>query len=284
MRIAHVAGAQFEFDFRGAGRPVLLLHGPVLADAMLPLLQQPELTDEFLLIQCRRRGYGASTRPSIPLSIGQHAADAAALLRHFGLPKAHVVGYCSGAAVALQMTLDFPDQVGAVALLEPLLLNLVASGPAFRRQMRHLAGLYERGDKVLAVEAWLQAVFGPEDRKAVDLALGPAALTRAVADAEMFFSHELPALDLWHFSQTLSLRLTCPILSMIGAETAPVFAESHELLMHWYPNAEEFELPDATHAAPMSRPKMVGAALASFLVRHPMQVSHGSIAQGQRRP
>lgn len=284
MRIAHVAGVQFEFEFRGTGRPVLLLHGPLVADATLPLLSQPALADSFLLIHCRRRGYGASAKPPFPLSIGQHAADAAALLRHFGLPRAHVVGYSLGAAIALQMALDFPEQVGSLALLEPLLLNLVASGPAFRQQIERLAALYERGEKAMAVDGWLQSVFGPDYRKTLEQVLGSTALSRALNDADAFFTYEAPALALWHFSQTLSLRLTCPILSVIGAVTAPVFADSHELLMHWYRNAEEFEVPDGTHALSMTRPPEVAAALASFFARHPMQVAPGKIADKQRVP
>jgi pimeloyl-ACP methyl ester carboxylesterase len=200
-----------------------------------------------------------------------------ALLRHLGLRRAHLLGYSYGAIIALQMALDFPEEVGALALLEPPLLNMVAGGPAFRQQMQPFAELYQRGHKTMAVEGCLETLFGPDYRDIMESALGPAAMTRAIADAETFLAYEWPALDLWHFSQALALRLTNPMLSIVGGATAPPLAESHELLMHWYSKAEEFEIPEATHALPLMCPQEIAVAVALFYARHPLEVSAGRI-------
>ena len=56
--------------------------------------------------------------------IADHAADAAALLEHLGLRRAHIAGHSSGAAVAAQLTLDHPAVVRTLTLLELSLLSV----------------------------------------------------------------------------------------------------------------------------------------------------------------
>ena len=72
----------------------LSLGGLVLA---LPLLSEPTLADRHQLIRYHKRGWCGSTHTPPPVSIADHAADAAALLDHLGLPRAHVAGHSSGA-------------------------------------------------------------------------------------------------------------------------------------------------------------------------------------------
>ena len=59
---------------------------------------------------------------SVPVSFAEHAADAAALLDHLGIRRAHVAGHSTGAIIALQLAVDRPDLVHSLALLEPLQL------------------------------------------------------------------------------------------------------------------------------------------------------------------
>jgi pimeloyl-ACP methyl ester carboxylesterase len=54
-------GTQIAYSQQGSGEPVLLLHPGFVADGMLPLLEQPALS-EFRLVVYHRRGYGNSDR------------------------------------------------------------------------------------------------------------------------------------------------------------------------------------------------------------------------------
>jgi pimeloyl-ACP methyl ester carboxylesterase len=76
------------------------------------------------------------------VSIADHAADAAALLNHLGVPRAHVAGHSSGAAVAAQLALDQPETVDTLILLEMSLLS-VLSGGAFLEQAGPAFEAYE---------------------------------------------------------------------------------------------------------------------------------------------
>jgi pimeloyl-ACP methyl ester carboxylesterase len=138
---ADVNGIELEYEVVGSGEPVLLI-SPVLADGFLPLLSEPALADRYQLIPYHKRGWVGSTHTPPPVSIADHAADAAALLNHLGVPRAHVAGHSSGAAVAAQLALDQPETVDTLILLEMSLLS-VLSGGAFLEQAGPAFEAYE---------------------------------------------------------------------------------------------------------------------------------------------
>ena len=57
---------------------------------------EPALADRYQLIRYHKRGWVGSTHTPAPVSVADHAADAAALLDHLGCPRAHVAGHSSG--------------------------------------------------------------------------------------------------------------------------------------------------------------------------------------------
>jgi len=76
---------------------------------------------------------------------------------------AHVVGHSYGGAIALQLVLDAPDAVRSLALLEPALL-IVPSAQQFMEALGPVLQMYEAGNKMEAVDGFLQTVMGPEYR------------------------------------------------------------------------------------------------------------------------
>jgi 3-oxoadipate enol-lactonase len=91
-----------------------------------------------------------------------------------------------------------------------------------------------------------------------------------VAHAPAFFRQELPALQRWSFTREDASRVTQPALVVLGELTAPTFPERRELLLSWLPNAEPFELPEATHLLHVENPRGMAEALAAFFARHPL--------------
>ena len=144
MEIATVNGVELEYEVAGTGEPVLLI-SPVLADGFLPLIAEPELADRYQLIRYHKRGWVGSTHTAGPVSVVDHATDAAALLDHLGVQRAHVAGHSSGAAVAAQLALDHPEIVHTLILLELSLLS-VPSAEAFFEQVGPAFEAYGSGD------------------------------------------------------------------------------------------------------------------------------------------
>ncbi|MGH3148618.1 MAG: alpha/beta fold hydrolase [Rubrobacter sp.] len=272
-----IDGMELEYEVRGDGEPIVLVHGSHVADAFAPLLAEPGLTDGYQLIMYHRRGFAGSTHPNGPLSIERQAADCRDLMQHLGVRRAHVVGHSYGGLIALQLALDAPDMVHSLALLEPALF-IVPSTPQFMEAMGPIVQTYEEGDKAGAVDSFLRAVVGPEYRSWLDRVL-PGAFDQAAADADTFFRIELPALQQWSFTRADAGRIAQPVLAVLGADSHtlwPGWAEIHELVQDWF-GAEAFVLEDAAHSLQMMNPRGIAEGLAGYFARHPLAQS--SVAQ-----
>jgi pimeloyl-ACP methyl ester carboxylesterase len=271
MDRTRIDGRELEYEVRGAGEPVVLVHGAHIADAFAPLLAEPVLTERYRLLLYHRRGFAGSTHPESLLSIAQQAADCRVLMQHLGVPRAHVVGHSYGGVIALQLALDAPDVVHSLALLEPALF-MVPSAPQFMDALGPVLQMYEAGNKAGAVDCFLQAVVGPEYRSVLDRML-PGAFAQAVADADTFFRIEVPALNQWSFTQAEARRITQPVLAVLGADSHtlwPGWVEGHHLVQAWLPQAEAFMLQGATHGLQLIDPQGMAAGLADFFARHPL--------------
>jgi pimeloyl-ACP methyl ester carboxylesterase len=268
---AAVDGLELEYDLRGTGEPVLLIHWGVSVVWAEPLLGEPALADHYCLLTYHRAGFAGSSRIDGPVSIADHAEHALLLMRHLGIERAHIVGHSSSAVIALQLALDFPDAVKTLALMESarpvpptqLQADFIRDfvEPAVRR--------YRGGDKAGAFDTFFQGVFGPDYRGALDQGL-PGAFEQAVEDADAFFGQELPALQEWSFTREDAARITQPALAILGQFTAPTFPERRELLLSWLPNVEPFDLPGATHLLHAQNSHAMAEGLAAFYRRHPI--------------
>jgi pimeloyl-ACP methyl ester carboxylesterase len=276
MSRASLDGIELEYEVRGAGEPVVLVHAGVFARWYQPLLDEPALAGRYRVLTYHRIGYAGSSRLSGPVSIDQQAAHLSALMRHLGMQRAHVVGHSSGGNIALQLALDAPEMVGSLAVLEAA-LPLEAGGSerllSTRAFMAPVVERYRAGDKAGAVDGFMRGVTGPDYRTALDRVL-PGAFAEAVASADTFFGQELPAVRQWSFRREDARRITQPLLAVIGEkskEQSPIWNARQEMLLTWLPNAEGFVLPGATHLLYVENPRGMAEALATFFARHPLK-------------
>ena len=117
MQRARVDGAELEFEVTGAGEPVLLIHGALIAQAYAPLCAEPALNSRYRLVRYHRRGYAGSSPVKAPFSLAQQDADCHALLRHLGIERAHVVGASMGGMIAQVLAGSHPDRLASLGLI-----------------------------------------------------------------------------------------------------------------------------------------------------------------------
>ncbi len=118
MPLVQVNGIErfYFYQETGNGEPLLLING-IGADSLKwdPLL--PALAARFRVITSDNRGAGRSAAPPGPYTTRQMADDAAALLAHLGVARAHVVGSSMGGMIAQELALAYPERVDRLVLL-----------------------------------------------------------------------------------------------------------------------------------------------------------------------
>lgn len=98
------------------------------------------------------------------------------------------------------------------------------------------------------------------------------ALQQAVADADAFFGHELPALRQWKFGADDARRITQPVLAVLGENSDARFQQRQELLLEWLPDVEPFVLRKAGHLRYFENGRDLALGMIDFLARHPIGV------------
>jgi pimeloyl-ACP methyl ester carboxylesterase len=263
MEHAKVNGVELEYEVVGSGEAMLFIHGAHLADALRPLVTEPAL-ERFQRIRYHRRGLGGSTRPvkTGPTSVPVQAKDAVGLLDHVGVDRAHVVGHSLGGAIALELAAQHPNRVASLVLLEPAFLTTPA-GAAFARAVAPLIDRYQAGDAEGAVHGFLALVGDSNWREAIEQTV-PGGVAQAVKDAATFFETELPG-PTWTVEPEQAAAITCPVLSVLGSNSSPLFVEGRQLLHTWFPACQDANIVGATHLLQMQAPGPVATAIAAFL-------------------
>jgi pimeloyl-ACP methyl ester carboxylesterase len=205
------------------------------------------------------------------VSLGDHAADAAALLEHLGVRRAHIAGHSTGASIAAQLALDHAEKVHTLTLLEPTLVSLPLGG-AFLEAAAPVFETYASGDHSGAFAMFVSAASGLdwEACRALLEARIPGVVTQSIKDADTFFGVELPAVAEWTFAPEQAAAIHKPVLSVIGAETQPLWVEIAEFLRSSLPQVEECTIDGVGHLLQMQRPEPVARGIAGFLRRHRM--------------
>jgi haloacetate dehalogenase len=106
----------------GTGQPLLLLHGYPQTHLMWYKIA-PLLAQDFTVIATDLRGYGDSSKPkgtenNYNYSKRQMARDQVEIMSRLGYDRFYLVGHDRGARVAHRLTLDYPEKVEKLAILD----------------------------------------------------------------------------------------------------------------------------------------------------------------------
>ncbi len=114
MPEARIGEVKIHYTQAGGGDPLLLIMGFGMPGevwlAALPFL------DGFHAIYFDNRGTGQSDKPEGPYTIAQMADDAAGLLDHLEIQRAHVYGLSMGGMIAQELVLRHPQKVRSLVL------------------------------------------------------------------------------------------------------------------------------------------------------------------------
>ena len=265
---------ELTYELRGSGEPVVLVHASAFASWYVPLVDR---LSGVSTVRYRRRVRPSERGGYPPLTVADDAAICARLMDHVGWARAHIVGHSYGALVALQLAMDSPERVGSVALLEPAVRG-ISSSEQVVAALGPVVAAYRSGDTAGAVDAFLRHVCGEDYRAILDRVV-PEASGEALAEADLFFQVEMPAVQRWRFGPSDAERITAPVLNVVGAESVPRFKEGGELVESWFPQAERLPVPQAGHLLMVQNPTAVAVGLRDFVSRHPIDAGQASVVR-----
>jgi pimeloyl-ACP methyl ester carboxylesterase len=113
---AAVNGLELYYEVRGAGEPLILLHGGVAGIIMFgPNLQALAVGRKVIAVELQ--GHGRTADVDRPLTYEAMADDVAALMRHLDIRRADVMGLSLGAGVAMQTAIRHPELVRKLVIV-----------------------------------------------------------------------------------------------------------------------------------------------------------------------
>lgn len=257
------------------GPAVVLLHGLGSCADDWPL-QIPALGPRYRLLMVDLRGHGRSdAKPGWP-RVSDMAGDVVGLLRSLGEPAAHLVGLSLGGAVALQMALDWQDQVRSMTLVNAF----ARLQPGVRRTVRGAVRLaLLLCGRMDALGRWVARGLFPESEQAE---LRRVAANRIANNSRSAYLQAVVAAMRFDVRPRLS-QVGVPTLVIAGErdDTVPMVAKLS--LAGGMPNARIECFPTSGHATPYDAPTAFNRALLDFLSRvdSPRRTSsNASLARG----
>jgi non-heme chloroperoxidase len=253
------SGIHLEYAEQGppGGTTVLMLHG--ITDSWRsfePVL--PHLPSDWHVIALSQRGHGRSGKPLSGYHARDFTADAAEFLRVRNLPPVLLVGHSMGAANAMRLVLDHPQQVRA----------LVAAG-AF-------AGFDDKPELAAFIREQIMPMDDPVPRALarafqLDTIAGPVA--PGLVDAMVDESLRVPA-RVWRaaFAALADDRfcdqlrdIEVPTLVAWGDADAFVPAVDTQRLLREIPDARLARFEGVGHALHWEQPQRFAQALTQFV-------------------
>jgi pimeloyl-ACP methyl ester carboxylesterase len=114
---APVNGLKMYYEIHGSGEPVVLLHGAFMTITNNWTGWIGELSKTRKVIAVELQGHGRTADIPRDITSENLADDVAALLEQLKIPRADLIGYSMGGAVAMQCAIRHPDKVRKVVVI-----------------------------------------------------------------------------------------------------------------------------------------------------------------------
>lgn len=264
-------GGTIHYAEKGAGRPLVLLHGVTLRhDVWAPQFNQ--LADHYRVIAVDLRGHGGSLPGTLGFGMARLATDVATLLEALDLHDAVLVGHSMGGMTVMHFCGDhrevLDERVAAIALVATAAYQAV---PPFAESLaRRVLGQGEadvaagRGLPVKGVirKQTVRLVFGHEPpSRAVEIV---TEMTRSMHDAHLIGSLQ----GIVDHDARDALRATrTPSLIVVGTRDILTPVPLARKMAHLMPGCEFVVLPRAGHQLMQERPDELAELIDALVAR-----------------
>lgn len=258
-QIAATPGGTISYREAGQGPVLFLLHG-MNGNSRSWTQQLAAFSDSYRVIAWDAPGYGQSD--PVPPEADAYAAQAAHLLDHLNVEKAHVVGHSMGGVIAERFCARHLERAASLVLSGTHWGNAVPEGtPLAAKYARRLQELEEMSaEEYGKVRAGKMVPSSPSPSPDV---LDELAGVASEMKREGLFNggQMVEKTDNRPFLSTLKL----PVLILTGSRDPVVTPQRSEAMMEYLPSARTVSLPDVGHAAYLEAPEAFNRAVREFL-------------------
>ena len=256
-----VRGIGVSYTERGAGCPVLFIHGHPFDKSMWEPQVRALAGRGYRTLVPDLRGYGRTTVVPGVTSMDSFARDLAALLDHVKIDVVNVVGLSMGGQIALEMYRLFPDRVDSLTLAATNPMPETEQGKLSRKRMA--ARLREEGMRGYADEMLVGMMTADNVRDLPAVADHVRAMMYAAppegAAAAQLGRAERP-------DHTVLLpRISAPTLLVVGQHDGFTPPEGAELMHVQVPDSAVEIVEGAGHLPNLERPDRFNEVLRRFL-------------------
>jgi pimeloyl-ACP methyl ester carboxylesterase len=239
----------------GAGDALILVHdagfNADVWDAVLPLL-----AEDRRVIAYDRRGFGRSDgAAALPgRHFATHGTDLAALVEALAAGPADVLGWGTGAFVALHAALERPATFRSLVLYEPPFLARRHFSPGLLRT-RILMQLAEwSGHPEVAVTRFLRLCLSYDDGSNSMNTLAPALRVGIRRDAPAALAELHAGTGEELASSEMRVRMRVPVSILLAEASPPIFLRSMKRMTAALPDPPVLLLPNTNHLAHVDDP------------------------------
>ncbi len=270
MERARINGVELAYELRGAGEPLVMIHGAQGDQSMFSNFA-PAFASHYRVLTFDQRGSGLSEKPDMDYSIAMLADDTAALMEHVGFSAAHIIGVSMGGTIAQEFALRHPRKVRSLVLG-----CTTAGGPkAIRIGGNAFANAYstktmtaeERG-RALAEAAFTRGYIAQHPE--IVTTMIEARRQRPIDPAAL--GHRMKAV-FEHDAYDRLPQIKCPTLVITGKDDALVSWENSRIIAERIAGAELLLLEPAGHCFWLEQPGQSREAISRFIHAHSVSES-----------
>lgn len=117
-KFVDLEGKATHYIEKGSGEPLILLHG-FFFDTYMWQLNIDALAEHFHVFAIDLWGFGYSTRQPLDYGYKLFSRQLGLFMDAKQIPRAHLMGQSMGGGTIVQFTVDHPDRVGKIVLVDP---------------------------------------------------------------------------------------------------------------------------------------------------------------------
>jgi 3-oxoadipate enol-lactonase len=254
------------YEATGRGPPVVLIHGHTLDLRLWDPQVAPLVDAGYRVIRYDVRGHGRSEAPATGYTYQNYSLDLRDLLDrlHIDTP-AHLVGLSMGGGITLQFTVDHPQRIASLVLVDSAVPGFEYSSE-FAQDLEELVHVARtEGPRTALERVWLAHPLFDGIRRFPERFAFLKRIVLPYSATDYLDETEYPPPQ-WQVIDRLQ-EIRAPTLVLVGELDLPDFRLIAEILAANISTARQEVIADAGHLLNLEQPEVFNRALLAFLDR-----------------